>query len=193
LAQSSVDERTALARLKEYGGKLPAEELKAQLVVDGLSDPDATLTALMSRGLLFYDRSLESYAGAWELWDRQQKQAYRPPLWLPREVSDLVEVPDDLGHLPLQPAAEPPQIREGSFVTLQRDLYLLLQSVRENPVKLLKSGDIGKREWERLLKILPSSGGGEGDPTTKARAEGAWFRFLWLLVQRAGLLQEADG
>src|SRR5207245_206946 len=53
------------------------------------------------------------------------------------------------------------EIREASFATLQRDLYLLLQAVRESPVKLLKSGDVAKRDSERLLKILPTAGAGE--------------------------------
>jgi hypothetical protein len=192
LAEAAADERNALGRIKLEGGKVAAEELKAQLVIDGVKDPDAVLASLMSRGLLFYDRSMEGYS-RWELWGSQQQQHYRPPLWLPAEISELVTIPDDLGHLPLEIAGEPRQTREGSFALLQRDIYLLLQAVRESPVKLLKAGGVGKRDWERLLKIVPATGAGENDPTAKARAEGAWVRFLWLLIQRAGLLAEEPG
>src|SRR5262249_16409766 len=80
-----------------------------------------------------------------------------------------------------------------SFAALQRDIYLLLQSVRENPIKLLKSGDVSKRDSERLVKVLPRAGAGENDPTAKARADGSWFQVVWLLIQVAELLQEGSG
>jgi hypothetical protein len=191
LAGATTDEQTILARLKLEGGVLLAEELKAQLLIDGVKEPDAAFTALMSRGLIFFDRSFDGY-GRWELWGGTQ-QPFSPSLWLPDEVAELVTIPDDLGHRPLESAAAPPQIREAAYATLRRDIYLLLQALRENPIKLLKSGDVSKRDSERLLKILPTTGAGENDPTAKARAGGAWFSFLWLLIQRAGLVAEEPG
>jgi XPB/Ssl2-like helicase family protein len=194
LAETTDEEQTALARIKLAGGKLPAQELKAQLAIDEVKEPDAAITSLMARGLLYYERSFEGYYGAWELWgSAQTSRMPLPPLWLPSEVNELVTVPDDLGRLPLEPAPPPSRIREGSFTTLQRDLYLLLQALRENPVKLLKSGGVSKRDSERLLKILPATGGAADDPTAGARTQGAWFHFLWFLIQAAELLHEEPG
>jgi hypothetical protein len=191
LLQITADERTALARVALEGGKIPPVELKAQLVEDGVENSDAAITSLMARGLLFYDRAFEGYS-RWELWSGTP-QPYTPSLWLPTEIGELVTIPEDLGRLPLQAAPDPPEVREGSFAGLQRDLYLLIQAVRENPVKLLKSGEVGKRESERLLQILPKAGAGENDPTAAARAEGDWFQFLWLLIQRAELVRVDAG
>jgi hypothetical protein len=194
MAETTAEERTALARIEQEGGKIPAQELKALLLIDGVNDPDAHLIRLMARGLLFYDRSMEGYYARWDLWDSTKDQpAYMPALWLPAEVRELVTVPEDMGRLPLEAAPEPNRVCEGSFATLQRDLYLLLQELRENPAKLLKSGGVSKRDSERLLKILPAAGVGENDATAKARTDGAWFAFLWFLVQQAGLLQEEPG
>src|SRR5205823_13589003 len=67
LAETTEEARTALARSKLAGGKLPAQELKAQLAIDGVTEPDAVITSLMSRGLLYYERSFEGYYRAWEL------------------------------------------------------------------------------------------------------------------------------
>jgi hypothetical protein len=195
LGEASPEERLTLARLKLEGGRLPPEELKAQLLVDGLTDPDAALTALMRRGLLFYDRSMEQYGyGRWEIWGAEQKfHGAVPPFWLPGELLEMVTVPDDLGHLPLEVVAEPPQVREAPFSMLQRDIYLLLHALQTQPVKLLKSGEVGKRESARLLQILPRTGAAEGDPTAGARSCGDWFEFLWLLLQRAGLVAIGAG
>ena len=197
LAMTTPDEQLTLARLKLDGGQAPAAELKAQLLVDGVSDPEAVFKSLMAGGLLFYDRSMEGY-GRWELKGQEAANTtgYQPPVppfWLPPEIENLVTVPPDLGRLPLQSAPDPIETREASFAALQRDIYLLLQAVRENPVKLLKSGDVAKRDSERLVKVLPKSGAGENDPTAKARADGSWFHFVWLLIQRAELIHEEAG
>ncbi len=189
---ATADELATLARLKEAGGKFSAAELKAQLVVDGVNDPDAVYTALMARGLLFYDRSLEGYYGRWELWGGAQ-HPFTPPLWLPPELEELVQIPEGLGNLPLERASEPSRAREGSFAALQRDVYLLLQALRESPVKLLKSGGVSKRDSQRLLQIVPPTGIGEDDPTATARQQGSWFHFLFFLLQQAELLRPEPG
>jgi hypothetical protein len=210
LAEISPEEQIALARVKQAKGQMWAEELKAQLAADSVADGDAVISRLMSRGLLFYDRMIEGYGGRVDLWG-EGTPVHFPHLWLPHEVGELVTVPRELGRLPLvREPASPPQTVEPSFGVLQRDLYLVLQAVRENPIKLLKSGAVGKRDSQRLLQILPQDGragrpapgspaspvpaaaGEANDPTAAARAQGAWFEFIWLLVQRAGLTRVDD-
>jgi Helicase conserved C-terminal domain len=187
LAEISHDERIALARVKQAKGQIWAQELYAQLLADDIAEPDAVVAQLMARGLLFYDRMIEGYGSRVDLWGAGAPVHF-PHLWLPHEVSELVTIPSDLGRLPLaREAASPSRVQEPAFGVLQRDLYLILQAVRENPIKLLKSGAVGKRDSQRLLQILPGAAAGESDPTAKARSEGAWFEFLWLLIQRAGL------
>jgi len=119
LALTNDEERLVLGRIKLEGGKVPALELKAQIAVDGVRDPDAVLKSLMAAGLLYYNRALEGY-GRWEVWGQEAAgprnlYAVIPPLWLPSEIGELVTIPDELGNLPLQPAPEPPEIREASF------------------------------------------------------------------------------
>lgn len=192
IAEISPDEQIALARTKQSKGQIWAEELKAQLLADGVAEPDAVLSQVMARGLLFYDRMIEGYGGKADLWGAGTPVQF-PHLWLPHEVSELVTIPRDLGRLPLvRETAPPPRVQEPSFGILQRDLYLILQEVHANPIKLLKSGAVGKRDSQRLLQILPAAAGEESDPTAKARAQGTWFEFLWLLVQRAGLTQAEE-
>jgi hypothetical protein len=192
IAEISPDEQIALARTKQSKGQIWAEELKAQLLSDGVAEPDAVLSQVMARGLLFYDRMIEGYGGRADLWGAGTPVQF-PHLWLPHEVSELVTIPRDLGRLPLvRETAPPPRVQEPSFGILQRDLYLILQEVHANPIKLLKSGAVGKRDSQRLLQILPAASGEKSDPTDKARAQGSWFEFLWLLVQRAGLTQAEE-
>ena len=45
LAMTNDEERLVLGRIKLEGGKVPALELKAQVAVDGVRDPDAVLFA----------------------------------------------------------------------------------------------------------------------------------------------------
>jgi hypothetical protein len=84
IAQTTPEERIALARIEQEGGKVSAEELKAQLRIDGVADPDPAITQLMARGLLFFDRSMEGYYARWDLWGSSKDAvAYTPMLWLP--------------------------------------------------------------------------------------------------------------
>lgn len=194
LAKTTPEEQIALARLKQVTGQMGPGELVAQLQADGVADPDAVIRRLMARGLLFYDRSFEMYTPRWTLWSGRSQTPYPIPFWVPREVLNRVTPPPDLGRLPLSPlATPPPEVREVPFANVQRDVYLLLHEIRANPIKLLKSGDVGKRDSQRLEKVIPRAAAGPGDPTAAAREDGSWFDFLWFLVQRAQLTRVEPG
>jgi hypothetical protein len=143
----------ALQRAKQYGGQgLSPDLLQSQIEVDGDESAQKTINSLMRLGFLVYE---VRGPWQWELWPTRTgyNYYYQPPtLRLAPPVAERVEVPRDLGRLPLEPWTDPVQnVLEGSFSTLQRDLYQFLQYLRENRVKLLKSGLLGKRDFSRII------------------------------------------
>jgi hypothetical protein len=124
LATLSPAQRTALQRAKHYGGRnLRPEHLQAQLEADGVEKAQEAIHSLLRLGFLVYEARGSSQ---WDLWPNGTTNSYyyyyQPPLLrLAPVVAERVEIPADLGRLPLVPVTEPvPTVLESPFSTLQR-------------------------------------------------------------------------
>jgi Helicase conserved C-terminal domain len=190
----SPAQHTTLQRAKHYGGRrLRPDHLQSQLEADGIADAQKVINSLLRLGFFVYEARGSTQ---WDIWPNGTTNGYyyyyQPPLLrLAPVVAERVTIPADLGRLPLVPWTEPlPTVQESTFSTLQRDLYQFLQYLRENRVKLLKSGLLSKRDFTRINQSLS-----EPDDLTHVATFDETFRlfFLDLLLQYAGLRYESGG
>lgn len=188
-------QHTALQRAKHYGGRrLRPDHLQAQLEADGIDDAQKVINSLFRLGFFVYEVRGSTQ---WDIWPNGTTNSsyyyyYQPPVMrLAPVVEERIAIPADLGRLPLVPWTEPVTVvQEASFTNLQRDLYHFVQYLRENRVKLLKSGLMSKRDFTRINQSLV-----DPDNLTDVATFNETFRlyFLDLLLHYAGLREEVDG
>ncbi|MEI6043002.1 MAG: helicase-associated domain-containing protein [Chloroflexota bacterium] len=198
LSQLGPGGRELLARLKQQGGIMNLQTLRQQ--VNSYTPRDVFTPALrevMGGALAFY----ANLDGDYLRFEGNTKHELEEPgfwggnivLWSPSQITDLLTIDATLEAL-LQPAKlqvytgnEPPQLQQPArFEALLADIFAFSRYLELNKVKILQSGDIGKRDFVKLNEQMTVKESTSPTQVTKL-SELGWLSFIWCTMIAMGL------
>jgi hypothetical protein len=211
--QHAIDNLTplakeALARIAMAGGAITVGRLKEKLAkTNGTNAGEKAIPELVGSLLALYAQrnsmvlefsggygKHELHAPNFYSWNNQNDSAI---VWSPPQILELYKIPKNIAQK-LQPpllspykGAEPKITHPARLDNLMADILTFTRYIEQNKVKILQSGDVGKRDYVKIAEQLVVKDYKDPKQSAKISQLGRTY-FLWTLLDSMGFIDESD-